>query len=90
MAQLINDWQELQRFQNELVTACENLNEQVKKTDAALTEVNKTWKDDQFKKYQESFNEDKKRIGVLRQAIEELNEEPLAQLREIVERYTQM
>jgi len=90
MAQLINDWQELQRFQNELVTACENLNEQVKKTDAALTEVNKTWKDDQFKKYQESFNEDKERIGVLRQTIEELNEGPLAQLREIVERYTQM
>ena len=59
MAQIINDWEAMRTFRGQLREAVDNLQEQLKRTERALEEVSNSWKDEQFRKYNDEFSKDK-------------------------------
>ena len=90
MATMINDWESLQKFQNELLDAVDNLQEQLKKTDRAMETVANEWKDVQFQKYEQEFTKDKDRIEPICKDIEAFENDVLNPLKNILRDYTEL
>ena len=84
---IINDVDSLQKFRNELLDTVDDLRTQLKKTEGAIEDVAKTWKDTQFVKFHEGFKEDKEKINPLCKAIEEFENDVLLPLEKILRRY---
>ena len=84
---IINDVESLKKFQGQLLDTSEDLKKQLKKTEAAVDDVAKTWKDSQFVKFNEGFKEDKEKINPLCKAIEEFEGNVLEPLRKILVEY---
>lgn len=87
---LINDSNAVQELRNELLRAVENLEEQLKVTEAAINNVAETWQDTQFKKYAESFDEDKKKLQPLMDDVAWYESDPLCKIQEWIEEYEAM
>ena len=87
---LINDSNAVQALRNELLLAVENLEEQLKATEAALNTVAETWQDTQFKKYVESFDEDKQKLQPLMDDVAWYESDPLRKIQEWIEEYEAM
>lgn len=90
MAQIINDWEAMRRFRDQLRDAVDDLQEQLKRTERALEDVANSWKDEQFRKYNDEFAKDKEQFPTLCDKITEFEEGPLHQLEEIIHEYTDL
>lgn len=90
MAQIINDWEAMRRFRDQLRDAVDDLQEQLKRTERALEDVANSWKDEQFRKYNDEFAKDKEQFPPLCDKITEFEEGPLHQLEEIIHEYTDL
>lgn len=67
---VINDYEAIKIFRRDLLDAVNGLNEQLRKTEAAMDEVAAVWKDYQFQKWYTDFNEDKEIIPPLCNRLE--------------------
>ncbi len=84
---IINDVDSLKKFRNELLDTVDDLQKQLKKTERAIEDVAKTWKDSQFVKFYEGFEEDKEKINPLCKAIEEFEGDALLPLENTLRKY---
>lgn len=87
MPGMINDPEAVRQFRYELLELVDKLQEQLKRTDAAMDEVAASWKDEQFKKYHREFSKDRDTFPPLCKDIEEFESGPLAELQSILEEY---
>lgn len=87
MPAMINDPEAVQKFRNELLELVDHLQDQLKRTDAAMEEVATQWKDEQFRKYHREFNKDREIFTPLCKDIEEFESGPLANIQRILEKY---
>lgn len=90
MAGVINDYETLHKFRNELLDTVDKLREQLKKTEKAMGDVSAVWKDMQFLKYEKEFNKDKEMIEPLCKDIEEFESDVLYPLEKILEKYANL
>jgi hypothetical protein len=90
MAQIINDWEAMRTFRSQLRDAVDDLQEQLKRTEHALEEVANSWKDEQFRKYNDDFSKDKEEFSPLCDKINDFEEGPLQRLEEIIHEYTEL
>ena len=90
MAGVINDYETLHKFRNELLDTVDKLREQLKKTEKAMGDVSAVWKDIQFLKYEKEFNKDKEMIEPLCKDIEEFESDVLYPLEKILEKYANL
>ena len=87
---IINDHVEMENFRNKLKESVDQLNQQLKRTDAAMTTVAQTWQDIQFQKYNDEFTKDKEEFPPLCQTIIEFVDGPLMQLQKYIEEYVNL
>lgn len=87
MSAMINDPEAIQKFRNQLLELVEELQQQLRRTDAAMEEVAQVWKDEQFQKYYREFTKDRDIFPPLCKDIEEFESGPLYQLQSILETY---
>ena len=71
MAGINIDVESLHKFRNDLLNLSEDLQEQLKRTDAVIEDVAAEWDDPQFKKFNEDFQQDKEMIKPLCERIED-------------------
>ena len=90
MASMIGNSQAVKKLQNDLLDTVDGLKEQLKKTENAMEEVAKDWKDMQFRNYNEEFTKDKELIPPLCNDIEEFESDVLQKLYEILYEYENM
>ncbi len=84
---IINDVDSLKKFRSELLDTVDDLKTQLKKTEGAIDDVAKTWKDSQFVKFHEGFDEDKGKIEPLCKAVGEFESEVLYPLEQVLRKY---
>ena len=89
MGQVINDWVAMRKYRGHLSEAVKNLQEQLKRTEHAIDEVAKTWRDDQFILFKEGFTKDKDMFPPLCKKIEDFEKGPLQIIENIIKRYTE-
>ena len=70
MAGIYIDVDSLEKFRKDLLRLSEDLQEQLKKTDAVIEDVASEWNDPQFKKFNDAFQQDKEMIKPLCERIE--------------------
>ena len=70
----IYDPEVLKDFCNKMLDTVEDLMKQLRRTDSAIENVARTWKDTQFEQFRDNFNEDKEKIKLLSDDIEELED----------------
>ena len=87
MGSVINDYESLHKFRNELLDTVDRLREQLRKTDRAMEEVATAWKDMQFQKYAKEFTKDKEKIEPLCKDIEEFESDVLYPLEKLLRKY---
>lgn len=87
---VINDVKSLKKFQDQLLDTVDDLQKQLKKTESAVEDVAKTWKDSQFMKFHEGFEEDREKIKPLCKAIEEFEGDVLEPLRKVLQKYLEL
>ena len=90
MAGVINDYETLHKFRNELLDTVDKLREQLKKTEKSMEDVSAVWKDLQFLKYEKEFNKDKEMIEPLCKDIEEFESDVLYPLEKILKKYANL
>lgn len=86
-ATMITGSEALKKFCDDLLDTVERLRKELRKTEQAMDEVAEEWKDHQFKKYRDEFNEDKEQIEPLCKKIEEYEKDVLYPLYKIVYKY---
>lgn len=84
---IINDVDSLKKFRSKLLDTVDDLKTQLKKAEGAIDDVAKTWKDSQFVKFHEGFDEDKGKIEPLCKAVGEFESEVLYPLEQTLGRY---
>lgn len=70
----INDVEALKDIRNKMLDTVEDLMKQLRRTDNAIENVARTWKDTQFEQFRDNFNEDKEKIKPLSDDIEEFED----------------
>lgn len=87
MAAIQNDVESLKKFRGELLDTSDKLKDQLSRTEAAIEEVAAVWRDSQFVKFKEGFEQDKDVIKPLCDDIEEFEGDVLLPLENILRRY---
>ncbi|MCM1177774.1 MAG: hypothetical protein NC308_05975 [Clostridium sp.] len=87
MAGVINDYETLHKFRNELLDTVDDLRDQLRKTEKAMDDVAAVWKDMQFLKYEKEFSKDKEKIEPLCKDIEEFESDVLYPLEKLLVEY---
>ena len=87
MAAIDNDVDSVKKFRGELLDTVDDLQEQLKRTDAAIEEVAANWGDSQFVKFKDGFEQDKEVINPLCKDIKKFESEVLLPLENILRRY---
>ena len=87
MDAIINDVEAMAKFRNDLLDTVKELESQLKKTEGVIDDVAKTWKDIQFVKFHEGFDEDKGKIEPLCKAVGEFESEVLYPLEQDIREY---
>ena len=75
--QIINDAESLLRFRNELYVLVEDLENDLRKVESQISELNETWKDEQFQKFSNDFDEDKQEIIPLGEKVKDFADDYL-------------
>jgi UDP-N-acetyl-D-mannosaminuronic acid transferase (WecB/TagA/CpsF family) len=70
-----------------MLDTVEDLQKQLKTTEMAVEDVAKTWKDSQFIKFKDGFEQDKEQINPLCKKIEEFEGDVLQPLENILREY---
>lgn len=70
----INDVEALKDFRNKMLDTVEDLMKQLRRTDSAIENVARTWKDSQFEQFRDNFNKDKEKIKPLSDDIKEFED----------------
>lgn len=83
-ASVINNSKELHEYRNQLSETIQKLDDSLKKTEAAVELVGETWKDDNFREFQENFNQDKEMIIPLKASLDDYEQNKLFHLEEKV------
>lgn len=81
------DPDEVAAFRFKLQQLADDLDVQLRRTDAALSAVAEEWQDVQFKKYHEQFIQDRDLLTPLREEITEFQEGPLLMFQKNAEDY---
>lgn len=87
MAGLNIDVDSLNKFRGELLNLSDDLQEQLKRTDALIEDVSKEWNDPQFRKFNDNFQEDKNTINPLCERIEDFEADVLKPFEQRVRDY---
>lgn len=87
MASVINDYESVKKFRDELLDTVDGLNAQLRKTEQSMDDVAAVWKDIQFQKYHKEFSEDKEQIPPLCTRLEIYENDVLHPLEEKLRRY---
>lgn len=61
-ATIINDSKSIYNYRGQIAHAIDELKVQIGKTESAIEKVGESWKDDNYREFQENFNEDKEQI----------------------------
>ena len=61
-ATVINNSESIHNYRGQIAHAIDELKVQFSKTENAIEKVGESWKDDNFREFQEHFNEDKEQI----------------------------
>lgn len=85
--QAINDVNSLRKFRGQLDQLSTNLDKSLKETEHNIENLSKTWKDSEFKKFKEGFDEDKKQIYPLSKKIKEFESEYLKRKEDKIRKY---
>jgi len=85
--QAINNAESMRKFRNELETLSENLNNALKETESEIDHLSQTWRDPEFKIFNEKFDEDKKEIRPLIEKIKEFESDYLRRKEEKIRKY---
>lgn len=73
-------------YRGKIEHAIEELNRNLKKTEQAIETVGESWKDDNFREFQENFNQDKEQIVPLCNVLNNYQSNLLYQLEKKLER----
>lgn len=84
---VINNLDELIDFRHKIEDTVNNLNDQLKKTEASLETVHETWNDIKFQEFYDAFGEDKEKIIPLTKVFDEYQGEILLNLQHKIEDY---
>ena len=76
----------VRKFRGEVAKTVNELREQLRETDRAITTVAEDWKDDIFGKFRDEFSEDKKQIEPLCKKLEEY-QKLIRQIEKRIENY---
>jgi hypothetical protein len=87
---IINDVHSLHKFRNKLLDTVDDLQKQLKITEGAVEDVAKTWKDSQFVKFKDGFEQDKEQLTPLCKKIEEFEGDVLHPLENILREYLEL
>ena len=87
MSAMINDPEAIQKFRHQLLDLVEDLQQQLRRTDNAMEEVARVWKDEQFQKYYREFIKDRDIFTPLCKDIEAFEEGPLQEIQIKLEKY---
>lgn len=71
------DWQAIHKFRKDLLNLSEDLQNQLKRTDAVIEDVALEWNDPQFRKFNDNFQEDKGLIKPLCDKLEDFENDVL-------------
>lgn len=84
---LINDPSLIRSYRSEINDAVENLRNQMRRTEDAISTVSQGWKDAQFQQFQENFGKDKELILPLCNVLETYRDDILYRLEENMNQY---
>lgn len=86
-ASVINNSTSIHSYRGQIAQAIENLQTQFNKTESALESVHEAgWKDDNFREFQNNFNEDKEKILPLCNVLDNYQGNLLYQLEQKLKR----
>ena len=83
---VINNSSSIHEYRGEIAHAIDELNLNLKKTERAIETVGESWKDDNFREFQDNFNQDKEQIGPLCSVLDNYQSNLLYQLEKKLER----
>ena len=86
LASIIIDSDSLHEYRYQISHVIDELKVQIGKTESAIEKVGETWKDDNFKEFQNNFNEDKEEILPLCKILENYESNILLQLEQKVKK----
>lgn len=84
---VINDPEAIHDYRGKIVSAIQKLEDQLRKTEAAIETVSAGWQDNQFKQFQQNFNEDKEQIKPLCNILRNYDENILFNLEQKLNAY---
>lgn len=77
---IVLDLQTIVRLRDDFQTLSEDLHRRLNETDDSIEQVAKTWQDDNFKKFYETFKQDKERLEPLFQRVNVFDQEFLQEV----------
>ena len=82
---VINNSSSIHDYRGQIAHAIDELQLQLKKTEQAIATVSESWKDDNFREFQNNFEEDKGKISPLCNVLTVYQEDKLYQLEKKLE-----
>jgi uncharacterized protein YukE len=83
---VINNSASIHEYRGQIAHAIDELRLNLKKTEQAIETVGETWKDDNFREFQDNFNQDKEQIIPLCNVLDNYQSNLLYQLEKKLER----
>lgn len=77
---VINNSTSIHEYRGQIAHAIDELQLNLKRTEQAIETVGETWKDDNFKEFQDNFNQDKEQIKPLCDVLDNYQSNLLYQL----------
>ena len=87
MTRMVINLQALVSMRREIQSLSENLSASIRASDRAIEEASKTWKDDNFIKFQAKFDEDKSQLIPLSKSLKDFDIEYLAKIEVVLREY---
>jgi len=84
---VINDPEAIHAYRQQIAAKVQELQDLLKRTDQSLETVSQSWKDNNFKQFQEKFSADKQEIAKLFQVLNAYDTEVLYNLEQKLQRY---
>lgn len=83
---VINNSASIHEYRGQIAHAIDELKLNLKKTEQAIETVGETWKDDNFREFEDNFNQDKEQIIPLCNVLDNYQSNLLYQLEKKLER----
>ncbi len=88
--QIITDLDAIVELRRKLTEVLQDLRDQYELAGRSIEEIAETWKDEQFRKFKEKFEEDREKLKPLCEKIEEYDSEVLDKLQRHIEGYLEL